>query len=76
MKEILDQQVMIHEQKKREEERINPEELSYGLFGRMLNKRCQTLGIPLLNIVRKQEQADLLKSQGAKHVIITQGDWQ
>ena len=38
MKEILDQQVMIHEQKKREEERINPEELSYGLFGRMLNK--------------------------------------
>lgn len=29
-------------------------------LGRMLNKRCQTLGIPLLNIVRKQEQADLL----------------
>lgn len=31
-------------------------------LGRMLNKYCQTLGIPLLNIVRKQEQADLLKS--------------
>lgn len=34
-------------------------------LGRMLNKRCRTLGIPLLNIVRKQEQADLLKAEGA-----------
>lgn len=31
-------------------------------LGRMLNKRCIRLGIPLLNIVRKQEHADLLKS--------------
>jgi NADPH:quinone reductase len=30
-------------------------------LGRMLNKRCQTLGIPLLNVVRKEEQAELLK---------------
>lgn len=42
-------------------------------LGRMLNKRCQTLGIPLLNIVRKQEHADLLKSEGATHVLVTQG---
>jgi NADPH:quinone reductase-like Zn-dependent oxidoreductase len=45
-------------------------------LGRMLNKRCIRLGIPLLNIVRRQEQADLLKSEGAQHIIITQGDWQ
>ena len=30
-------------------------------LGRMLNKRCQTLNIPLLNIVRREEQADVLK---------------
>lgn len=42
-------------------------------LGRMLNKRCIRLGIPLLNIVRKQEHADLLKSEGAEHVIVTQG---
>lgn len=45
-------------------------------LGRMLNKRCNTLGIPLLNIVRKEQQAELLKSEGAKHVLITKGDWQ
>lgn len=45
-------------------------------LGRMLNKRCQTLGIPLLNVVRKQEQADLLKSEGAQHVIVTTGEWE
>jgi len=31
-------------------------------LGRMLSKYCKTLGIPLLNIVRKEEQAALLKS--------------
>lgn len=40
-------------------------------LGRMLNKRCITLGIPLLNIVRREEQAALLKAEGAKYVIIT-----
>lgn len=45
-------------------------------LGRMLNKRCLTLGIPLLNIVRKQEQADLLRAEGATHVIVTKGDWE
>ena len=44
-------------------------------LGRMLNKRCQTLGIPLLNIVRRQEHFDILKAEGAKHIIITKGDW-
>lgn len=45
-------------------------------LGRMLSKRCQTLGIPLLNVVRKQEQADLLKAEGAQHVIVTNGEWE
>ena len=45
-------------------------------LGRMLNKRCQTLNIPLLNIVRKDEQAELLKKEGAKFVIVTKGDWE
>lgn len=39
MREILDQQVLIQLQKKKEEERINPEELSYGLLGKMLDNR-------------------------------------
>lgn len=42
----------------------------------MLNKFCLTLGIPLLNIVRKQEHADLLISEGALHVVVTQGEWE
>lgn len=40
-------------------------------LGRMLNKLCQQEKIPLLNIVRRKEQADLLKSEGAVNVIIT-----
>lgn len=44
-------------------------------LGRMLNKRCIRLGIPLLNIVRREEHAALLKSEGAQHVIVTKGDW-
>ena len=31
-------------------------------LGRMLNKRCIRLGIPLLNVVRRQEQAEILRS--------------
>jgi len=42
-------------------------------LGRMLNKRCQRLNIPLLNIVRREEHATLLKSEGAKQVIVTKG---
>ncbi|MGO4330093.1 zinc-binding dehydrogenase [Cupriavidus sp. 2TAF22] len=37
-------------------------------LGQMLNKICQKDGIGLVNIVRKQEQADLLKSLGATYV--------
>jgi NADPH2:quinone reductase len=37
-------------------------------LGQMLNRICLKDGIGLVNIVRKPEQAALLKSQGAKHV--------
>src|SRR5207248_6302089 len=38
-------------------------------LGQMLNKLCLQDGIGLVNIVRKQEHADLLKSIGAPHVV-------
>lgn len=37
-------------------------------LGQMLNRLCQAENIPLVNIVRKPEQAQLLRSQGASHV--------
>ncbi len=37
-------------------------------LGQMLNRICMKDGIALVNIVRKQEQVDLLKGMGAKHV--------
>jgi hypothetical protein len=35
----------------------------------MLNKICLKDGIPLVNIVRSKEQADILREIGAKHVV-------
>jgi NADPH:quinone reductase len=37
-------------------------------LGQMLNRICQKDGIALVNIVRKPEQAALLKAMGAQHV--------
>jgi NADPH:quinone reductase-like Zn-dependent oxidoreductase len=37
-------------------------------LGTMLNKLCLKDNIPLVNIVRKQEQVDLLKKAGAKYI--------
>jgi NADPH:quinone reductase-like Zn-dependent oxidoreductase len=37
-------------------------------LGQMLNKICIKDGIPLVNIVRSEEQADLLRKIGARHV--------
>lgn len=37
-------------------------------LGQMLNRLCLKDGFDLINIVRKQEQVDLLKAQGAKYV--------
>lgn len=38
-------------------------------LGQMLNSLCINQNISLVNIVRRKEQAELLKSQGAKYVI-------
>jgi NADPH:quinone reductase-like Zn-dependent oxidoreductase len=38
-------------------------------LGQMLNKICLKDGIALVNIVRSQEQADILRKIGAKHVV-------
>ena len=40
-------------------------------LGQMLVKICKDDGIPLVNIVRKSEQVELLKSLGAEHVCST-----
>jgi NADPH2:quinone reductase len=45
-------------------------------LGRMLNKYCQKENIPLLNIVRRKEQVEILKQEGATHIINTSdADW-
>ena len=38
-------------------------------LGQMLNRICQEDGMALVNIVRKQEQVDLLREAGATHVV-------
>jgi NADPH:quinone reductase-like Zn-dependent oxidoreductase len=38
-------------------------------LGQMLNKICTKDGIPLVNIVRKPEQAEILRKIGAKYVV-------
>ncbi len=43
-------------------------------LGQMLNRICQEDGLKLVNIVRKQEQVDLLKSQGAEYVVNSSDD--
>jgi NADPH2:quinone reductase len=40
-------------------------------LGQMLNKICISDGVQLVNIVRKQEQVDLLTAMGAQHVCNT-----
>src|SRR5579862_369124 len=37
-------------------------------LGQMLNRICLADGVPLVNVVRRPEQADLLREQGALHV--------
>jgi len=45
-------------------------------LGRQFNKLCISKGVPLLNIVRRKEQAELLKSEGATHVVVTsEANW-
>ncbi len=43
-------------------------------LGQMLVKICQEDGVGLVNVVRRQEQADLLKQIGAEHVVVSGAD--
>jgi NADPH:quinone reductase-like Zn-dependent oxidoreductase len=43
-------------------------------LGQMLNRVCQADGVELVNIVRKEEQATLLKDMGAKYVVNSSAD--
>ena len=43
-------------------------------LGQMLNRICLKDGIELVNIVRRPEQAELLRTQGAQHVILSSDD--
>jgi len=43
-------------------------------LGQMLLKVCRMDGIPLINIVRSQEQVDLLRDLGASHVLNSKAD--
>lgn len=43
-------------------------------LGQMLNRICQAEGVDLVNIVRKEEQATLLKDMGAKYVVDSSSD--
>ena len=40
-------------------------------LGQMLVKLCREEGVPLVNVVRKPEQAELLRGLGATHVVDT-----
>lgn len=43
-------------------------------LGQMLNKICQVDGVDIVNIVRRQEQADILKGLGAKYIVDSSKD--
>ena len=40
-------------------------------LGQLLNRQCQSEGIKLVNIVRKEHQVQLLKDQGSEYIINT-----
>ncbi len=43
-------------------------------LGQMLNRICQADDVDIVNIVRRQEQVDLLKSMGAKYIVNSSDD--
>ncbi|QWC56149.1 zinc-binding dehydrogenase [Erythrobacter sp. 3-20A1M] len=43
-------------------------------LGQMLGRICRADGMALVNIVRKQEQVELLRGQGAEHVVNSSDD--
>jgi len=46
-------------------------------LGQMMVKYCKAEGVTLVNVVRRREQAELLRSLGAEHIVSTgDDDWQ
>ncbi|MEM8924868.1 MAG: zinc-binding dehydrogenase [Actinomycetota bacterium] len=43
-------------------------------LGQMLNRLCRADGIDLVNVVRREEQAELLRGQGAAHVVVSSAE--
>ena len=43
-------------------------------LGQMLNRICAADGVELVNVVRKPEQAELLRGMGAKHIVDSSSD--
>mmetsp|Transcript_11556 Transcript_11556/g.24646 ORF Transcript_11556/g.24646 Transcript_11556/m.24646 type:complete len:382 (+) Transcript_11556:136-1281(+) len=43
-------------------------------LGQMLNKLAPLKGMEIINVVRRQEQKELLEKIGAKHIIVTDGE--
>ncbi|HWL45612.1 MAG TPA: zinc-binding dehydrogenase [Ilumatobacter sp.] len=43
-------------------------------LGLMLNRICIADGVPLVNLVRRPEQAELLRAEGAEHIVDTSAD--
>ena len=43
-------------------------------LGLMLNRICHADGVPLVNIVRRPEHVDLLRGEGAEHVVDSSAD--
>ncbi len=43
-------------------------------LGQMLNRICKDDGVELVNIVRKEEQAELLRKMGAKYIVNSSSD--
>jgi len=47
-------------------------------LGQMLNKLAPSEGMEIINVVRREEQAELLRALGAKHIVVTTSgndDW-
>jgi NADPH:quinone reductase-like Zn-dependent oxidoreductase len=47
---------------------------SASALGQMMNKLCIEKNLPIVNIVRRDEQVELLKNQGAKYVVNSSSD--
>ena len=40
----------------------------------MLSRLCRNLGLPMIDIVRRDEQATALRAEGSKHVLVSEAD--